>query len=77
MKEEKALSSCTSWAIFSLISGEKNKAASPKASPHMSLSSLKGTVPVMLAIPCSSAGEAQLPAAEALEVQAAKKMILL
>lgn len=27
----------------------------------------------MLAMPCSSAGEAQLPAAEALEVQAANK----
>lgn len=75
MKEEKALSSCTDWAILSLIWGVKKKTSSNHQSLpiHVSEQFERDRTPVMLVIPCSSAGETQLPAAEVLDMQAANK----
>lgn len=56
------------------LRGEKKKSSKHQSLPtHVSEQFERDRTPVILAIPCSSAGETQLPAAEALEVPAANK----
>lgn len=56
------------WLVTSLR-GEKTTKASPRVSEQFE----RDRAPVMLAIPCSFAGETQIPFVEGLGVQAANK----